>query len=94
MATLKQRVRQGNIQKFMEEQKQKEKEKQTIKGVFFDEQSQSYAFRLSINTPSGEKFDTVRRGFKTPTQAKKAREDLRYEVKHQEPKPVEETPTH
>ena len=42
MATLKQRVRQGNIQKFMEEQKQKEKEKQTIKGVFFDEQSQSY----------------------------------------------------
>ena len=96
MATLKQRVKQSNIRKIIEEQEQKEKEKQEqkAKGVFFDKDSQSYAFRLSIKTPSGDKFDTVRKGFKTQAQARKAREDLRYEVKHQEPKPVEETPTH
>ena len=96
MATLKQRVKQGDIRKLIEEQEQKEREKQEqkAKGVFFDKDSQTYAFRLSIKTPDGEKFDTVRKGFKTIAQARKAREDLRYEVKHQEPKPVKETPTH
>ena len=76
MATLKQRVKQSNIRKIIEEQEQKEKQEQKAKGVFFDKDSQSYAFRLSIKTPSGDKFDTVRKGFKTAAQARKAGEDI------------------
>ena len=51
-------------------------------GVHFDEESKTYWFRLSIVDGTGHNVDTERHGFSSAAQAKKAREDLRYELKH------------
>lgn len=70
--------------------KEKEKAAQKAKmptGVFLDEVSGSYGFRLGVLGADGKKKDTKRIGFKTSAQAKKAREELRYEIKHAVPVP-------
>lgn len=70
-----------------------EAQKKAMKGIFYDEKTSSWAFRLAIKDASGKRFDTVRTGFKTAAQAKKGKEELRYEIKHKEPEPIEETTT-
>lgn len=68
-----------DIQAIIKEREDKEKAK--FKGVYYDEDSATWGFRLAIKDGDGQKFDTDRKGYKTAFQAKTAREELRYEIK-------------
>ncbi len=61
------------------------KKKELPTGVFLDKESGTYGFRISVIDASGKKKDTKRTGFSSAAAARKAREELRYEIKHSEP---------
>ena len=61
-----------DIQAIIKEREDKEKAK--FKGVYYDEDSATWGFRLAIKDGDGQKFDTDRKGYKTAFQAKTARE--------------------
>ena len=67
------------------------KKKELPTGVYLDKDSGTYGFRISVTDAAGKKKDTKRIGFASAAQARKAREDLRYEIKHAEPEPVPDT---
>ncbi|MEG1564905.1 MAG: tyrosine-type recombinase/integrase [Bacteroides sp.] len=77
--------------KQLEEAAAKKAKKKTIQqksanaGLFFDNPSNSWAFRLSIIDNLGDRCDTVRTGYKSQAEARTGRESLRYEWKHKEP---------
>lgn len=66
------------------------KQKELPKGVFFDNDSGTYGFRIAITDSTGKKKDTKRMGFSSAAAARKAREELRYEIKHTEQLPEPE----
>ncbi len=86
MATLKERVQKGKIQKTLKEQKDKEKAKaeQKYRGVYQEEGKTTFGFRLTRKV-NGVVRDTNRGGYGSAQKAKKARDDLAYEWSHEQP---------
>lgn len=70
--------------------KQKAEKEKLPTGIKYDENSKTYYFRLSVLDSTGKKRDATHTGFPSVAAAKKAREELRYELKHKEV--VEEEP--
>jgi len=79
MANLKKAAKGSKIKEVMIEQEVTKKSE--YKGVFYDNASNSWGFRLSVKDGTGKKVDTDRKGFKTAYQAKTAREECRVELK-------------